>query len=114
MYDKRDDFNFPIINFLFLSSNKQSAPSYGVYISQLVRYARASSHYTDFKYRSVIPTQKLLQQSYEEKRFKMILRKCIGHHHELVDPYDVALSKLNENILTTSMIVVCHLRRLVF
>ena len=40
LYDKRDDFNFHIVNFPFLSSNIPSSPSYGVYISQLIRYAR--------------------------------------------------------------------------
>ena len=39
LYDKRDDFNFPIVNFPFLSSNISSAPAYGVYVSQLIRYA---------------------------------------------------------------------------
>ena len=40
LYDKRDDFNFPIVNFPFLSSNIPSAPAYSVYVSQLIRYAR--------------------------------------------------------------------------
>ena len=40
LYDKRDDFNFPIVNFPFLSSNIPSASAYGVYVSQLIRYAR--------------------------------------------------------------------------
>ena len=43
LYDKRDDFDFYIVTFLFLSSNIQSGPSYGVYISQLIRYARCCS-----------------------------------------------------------------------
>ena len=34
IYDKRDSFNFPIVNFPFMSSN---IPAYGIYISQLVR-----------------------------------------------------------------------------
>ena len=38
LYDKRDDFDFSIVNFPFLSSN---IPAYGVHISQLIRYARA-------------------------------------------------------------------------
>ena len=38
LYDKRDDFDFHIVNFPFLSSNIPSGPSYGVYISQLKRY----------------------------------------------------------------------------
>jgi hypothetical protein len=47
-YDKRDDFNFKIINFPNMCSNIPSSPAYGVYISQLIRYARASSNYYDF------------------------------------------------------------------
>ena len=45
IYDKRDDFNFHITNFPFLSSNIPSSPAYGVFISQLIRYARACSSY---------------------------------------------------------------------
>ena len=39
LYDKCDDFDFHIVNFAYLSSNIPSGPSYGVYISQLIRYA---------------------------------------------------------------------------
>ena len=41
LYDKRDDFNFPIMNFPFICSNILAAPACGVYISQLIRYSRA-------------------------------------------------------------------------
>ena len=37
LYDKRDDFDFHIVNFSFLFSNTPSGPSYGLYISQLIR-----------------------------------------------------------------------------
>ena len=47
-YDKRDDFNFAIINFLQLDSNISTALAYGVYNSQLLRYARSWSLYSDF------------------------------------------------------------------
>ena len=40
-YNKRDDLNFPIVNFPFMCSNIPAAPAYGVYISQMIRYARA-------------------------------------------------------------------------
>ena len=39
LYDKCDDFDFHIVNCPFLSSGIPSGPSYGVYISQLIRYA---------------------------------------------------------------------------
>ena len=48
LYDKRDDFNVPIVIFPFLSSNIPSAPAYGVYVSQLICYARACLNYQDF------------------------------------------------------------------
>ena len=38
IYDKRDDFNFEIVNFPFLDGDVPRSPSYGVYISQLIRF----------------------------------------------------------------------------
>ena len=43
IYDKRDDFNFHITNFPFLGSNIPTSPAYSVFISQIIRYARACS-----------------------------------------------------------------------
>ncbi|KAK3103790.1 hypothetical protein FSP39_021919 [Pinctada imbricata] len=60
LYDKRDDFNFNITNFLFLGSNIPSSPAYGVFIPQLIRYARASAKYTDFVLRARRLSDKLL------------------------------------------------------
>ena len=52
IYDKRDDFNFDIVNFPFLDGDFPQRPSNGVYISQLICFARASSHVTDFNNRN--------------------------------------------------------------
>ena len=41
-YDKRDDFDFEIANFQLLDGNVPRSTSYEVYISQLIRFARAS------------------------------------------------------------------------
>jgi hypothetical protein len=43
--DKRDDFNFPIVNFPFICGSIPEATAYGVYISQLIRYTRACGSY---------------------------------------------------------------------
>jgi hypothetical protein len=45
LYDKRVNFNFPIVNFPFICSNIPASPAYGVYISQLIRYSRACGSY---------------------------------------------------------------------
>ena len=63
LYDKRDDFDFHIVNFPFFSSNISSSPSYGVYISELIRYARCCSYY-DFGYRHKLLVDRLLSQGY--------------------------------------------------
>ena len=60
IYDKRDDFNFDIVNFPFLDGDVPQRPSYGVYISQLIRFARAYSHVNDFSNRNKFLTAKLL------------------------------------------------------
>ena len=64
IYDKRDDFNFKIINFPNMCSNIPASPAYGVYISQLIRYARASSNYSDFLKRHLHLRNRLLDQGY--------------------------------------------------
>ena len=69
-YDKRDDLNFHITNFPFPSSNIPSSPAYGVFISQLIRYARASSSYECFILRAVRLSNKLLEQGYVKERLR--------------------------------------------
>jgi hypothetical protein len=55
-YDKRDDFNFPIVNFSLVCSNIPAAPAYGVYIYQMIRYSRACGSYQDFLDRGLLLT----------------------------------------------------------
>ena len=45
IYDKQDGFDFEIVNFPFLDGDVPRSTSYGVYMSQPIRFARASSHY---------------------------------------------------------------------
>ena len=64
LYDKRDDFKFPIVNSPFICSNIPAASAYGVYISQLIRYSRACGSYQDFLDRGLLLTRKLLNQGF--------------------------------------------------
>ena len=65
IYDKRDDFNFEIVSFPFLVGDDPSSPSYGVYISQLIRFARVCSPVVDFNNKDTFLTSKLLKQGYQ-------------------------------------------------
>ncbi|KAK3093639.1 hypothetical protein FSP39_018327 [Pinctada imbricata] len=100
LYDKRDNFNFSIANFPFLSSNIPSLPAYGVFISQLIRYARASTKYTDFVMRARRLSDKLLSQGYVCDRLTSSLRKFYVRYGELVIHYDVPLSRMVDDILS--------------
>ena len=87
LYDKRDDFDFHIVNFPFLSSNITSSPSYGVYISQLIRYARCCSYYDDFGYRHERLVDRLLSQGYEVKRLRNSFKMFYGRYPDLIGKY---------------------------
>ena len=87
LYDKRDDFDFHIVNFPFLSSNILSGPSYGVYISQLIRYARCCSHSDDFRYRHKCLVDRLLSQGYKALRLEKSFNKFYGRYQDLIEKY---------------------------
>ena len=98
LYDKRD-FNFHITNFPFLSSNIPSSPAYGVFISQLIRYARACSSYECFILRAARLSSKLLRQGYVMERLKSSLRKFYGRYGDLIKHYEVILSQMLHGIM---------------
>ena len=56
LYDKRDNFDFEIVNSPFLDDDVPRSASYGVYISQLIYFARASSYVNDFNTRNKLLT----------------------------------------------------------
>ena len=51
VYDKRDDFGFPIVNFPWFSGDVPRLPSYVIYISQLVRFARCCTSVSDYPFK---------------------------------------------------------------
>ena len=100
LYDKRDDFDFPIVNFPFLSGNTPEALVYGVYISQLIRYSRACDIYLDFIDKARLSTQKLLNQGYVALTLQSSLLKFYGRHHDLIVRYDKTVSKMKEDLFS--------------
>ena len=99
LYDKRDDFNFHITKFPFLRSNIPSSLPHGVFISQLIRYARASSSYECFILRAMRLSNKLLGQGYVKERLRSSLRKFYGRYGDLIKQYEVPLSRMLHNIM---------------
>ena len=68
--------------------------SYGVYISQLIRFARVSSHVADFNARNKSLTVKLLQQGHRYHKLRKIFSKFYCRHYELVSKFNVGLKTL--------------------
>ena len=94
IHDKRDDFDFDIVNFPFLDGDVPQRTSYGVYISQLIRFARASPNLNDFNYRYKALTAKLLRQGYRYFKPRKAFSKFYRRHSALLEKYSVSLKTL--------------------
>ena len=94
IYDKRDDFNFEIVNFPFLDGDVPRSPSFGVYISQLIRFARVCSNVDDFNNSNLFLTAKLLKQGYRYHKIRKAFSKFYHRHSELIVKYNIGLKTL--------------------
>ena len=93
MYDERDDFDFDIVNFPFLDGDVPRRPSYGVYISQFIRFDRVCSHVEDFNARNKCLMAKLLKQGYRYHKLRAF-SKFYRRHYELISNFHVGLKSL--------------------
>ena len=81
------------MNFPFLDGDVPRSTSYGVYISQLIRFARGSSHADDFNTRNKVLTANPLRQGYRYKIHKAF-SKFYRRHFDIVSKYNVGLKTL--------------------
>ena len=93
IYDKGDDFNFEIVNFPFLDGDVPCSPSYDVYISQLIHFARVCSNVDDFNNRNLFLIAKLLKQGYRYHKIRKAFSKFYHSHSELIVKYNIGLKK---------------------
>ena len=91
IYDKQEDFNFEIVNFPFLDGYVPRSPSYGVYISQLIRFTRVCSNVDDFNNRNLFLTAKLSKQGYRYHKIRKAFSKFYHRHSELIVKYNIGL-----------------------
>ena len=87
IYDKRDHFDFEIVNFPFLDGDVPGSTSYGVYIAQLIRSARASSYVADFNTSNKLLTQKLLKQGYRHHKLRKTFSKFYRRYYDLISKF---------------------------
>ena len=94
IYDKRDDFAFRIVNFPHMDSNIPANPAYGVYISQLVRYARICTSKVDFMNRLRGLPSRLRQQGFLTKLLQRTFTKFFNRHGLIVVKYGTTLREM--------------------
>ena len=88
IYDKRDAFQFPIVNFPTLTANIPQKSSYSVFTGELVRYTRAYSYFEDFKSRTLSLASKLKKQAFIPRLLKQTWFKFCDFHILLIQKYD--------------------------
>ena len=79
VYDKRGDFGFPTVNFPWLSGDVPRLPSYGIYISQLVRFARCCASVFDFILIIIKSLQNYWHRHADITSFEIRLESSLGH-----------------------------------
>ena len=95
---------FPIVNFRFICSNIPTAPAYGVYISQLIRYLTACASNHDF-----LVGGKLLDQEFLLVKLKSSPTKFYDCHHGLVNCCGISLSQMTTDMFCLSQSQSCPL-----
>ena len=91
IYDKREDFAFRIVNFPHMDSNIPANPAYGVFLSQLVRYARICTSKVDFINRLRGLSLRLRQQGFDTNLLQKSFNKFFSRYGLIVEKYGAAL-----------------------
>ena len=99
LYDKRDDFNFNIVNYPHpVSSNIPETPVYGVYASRIISFARACDHYCDFSERHISLCESLLRQGYKYGFLGKQLCSTYKKHKNMFDKYEKSIEDIRDAI----------------
>ena len=77
-----------------LDGDVPRSTSYGVYISQLIRFARASSHVADFNTRNKMLTQKLLKQGYRYHKLQKTFSEFYRRYYDLISKFQIGPKSL--------------------
>ena len=93
LFDKRDNFNFKIVQFQPIHNNQASAISYGVFNSQIIRFSRICSDIKHFKERVLNMFNELCRLGYKDKRLIYNYNKIV-RKHDLCWKYGISYSIL--------------------
>ena len=92
-----------MVNFPFLDGDVPRSPSYGVYISHLIRFARVFSNVDDFNNRNLFLTAELLKQGYRYHKNRKAFSKFYHIHSELLVKYNFGLKTILQQGISETM-----------
>ena len=87
IYDKRDDFNFDIVNFPYMDSCIPRKPALGIFLSQLIRYARICTHFDDFSQRAMKLSRRLQNQGYRAAELRKLIVRFYNERGPIIEKY---------------------------
>jgi hypothetical protein len=79
-----------------------------IYISQLIRYARACSTYDQFLVRGNLLIDKLMSQGFQLSRLQAAFRKFHGRYNDLICPYNLPLGHMLSDMFHTMLSLSCY------
>ena len=91
LYDKRNDYDFDVISFPFLNGNIPKGQSYGVFISQLVRYARINCSFNRFVVNVKDLVRKLVDQHFDAAALRKRFEVFVDKHFDVWGKFGVPL-----------------------
>ena len=94
IFDKRGAFDFDIVNVPDLPGNIPTAPAYGTYISQLIRYSRACHNYDNFSSRHSMLAERLFNQGFSVTKLMRTFYKFMDRYPELATKFSKSPSPM--------------------
>ena len=88
LYDKRDSFNFEIVNFPFLDSCIPRKPALGIFYGQMARIAKICTKYDDFCKRITELSKRLLCQGYKKVELNRLASRFFKEKHSLIEKFN--------------------------
>jgi len=113
VFDKRDSFNFDIVNYPYMCSNIPAKPTYGVYVSQLIRICRICDTYLSFVTRHRLLTERLIRQGFWYTKLCQSFKKFTKRHFALFNKYGVGVRVHIQEGICTPLEMRCDLIRYV-
>ena len=87
VYDKRDNFNFEVVNFPHMDSCIPRRPALGVFYAQLIRIARICMKYGDFCERIRMISERLLGQGYKYRELSILASSFFRDKNDLTGKF---------------------------